>query len=136
MGAWGHLPFDNDATNDWSYELEGVDDLSHVEAAFDELEQVGADYLDQDIAANTLGACEVVARLLGHPGYTNAYTEKVDQWVVAHKLKPSPALLKRASAALDRILDTDSELCDLWEESEEGDAWRKAIEDLRVRVRP
>ena len=34
------------------------------------------------------------SRLQGHPGYTNAYTEKVDQWVAAHKLKPSAALLK------------------------------------------
>jgi hypothetical protein len=135
MGAWGHLPFDNDTTNDWAYGLEDVDDLSLVEGAFDELEAVGTDYLDQDVACNALGACEVLARLLGRPGYTNAFTEKVDQWVTAHKLKPSPALLKRASAAIDRILADDSELRELWEESEEGDAWRKSVDDLRALVR-
>jgi hypothetical protein len=135
MGAWGHLPFDNDTTNDWAYGLEDVDDLSLVEAAFDELEGVGTDYLDQDIACNALGACEVLARLLGHPGYTNAYTEKVDQWVAAHKLKPPAALFKRASAAIDRILDSDSELRELWEEGDEAGAWRAAIDDLRARVR-
>lgn len=135
MGAWGHLPFDNDATNDWAYGLEDVDDLSVVEAAFDELEEVGTDYLDQDIACNALGACEVLARLLGRAGYTNAYTEKVDQWVAAHRLKPSPALLQRACVALDRILADNSELCELWDEGDDGDAWRKAIADLRARVR-
>jgi Domain of unknown function (DUF4259) len=135
MGAWGHLPFDNDTTNDWAYGLEDVDDLSLVEAAFDELEEVGGDYLDQDIACNALGACEVLARLLGRPGYTNAYTEKVDQWVAAHKIKPRSAVLKRASAAIDRILASDSELRELWEEGDEAGAWRAAIEDLRARVR-
>jgi hypothetical protein len=135
MGAWGHLAFDNDTANDWAYGLEEVDDLSLVEAAFDEIEEVGAEYLDQDVACNALGACEVLARLLGHPGYTNAYTEKVDQWVAAHKLKPSSALLKRASAAIDRVLAENSELRDLWEEGDDGDAWRKSVEDLRARMR-
>jgi hypothetical protein len=136
MGAWGHLPFDNDTTNDWAYGLEEVDDLSLVEAAFDEIEQVGADYLDQDVACNALGACEVLARILGRPGYTNVYTEKVDQWVEAHKVKPPSALLKRASAAIDRILTSDSELRELWDEGDSGDLWREAIEDLRARMRP
>jgi hypothetical protein len=136
MGAWGHLPFDNDTTNDWAYGLEEVDDLSLVEAAFDEIEQVGADYLDQDVACNALGACEVLARILGRPGYTNVYTEKVDQWVEAHKVKPPSALLKRASAAIDRILTSDSELRELWDEGDSGDLWREAIEDLRARMHP
>jgi hypothetical protein len=135
MGAWGYLPFDDDATNDWAYGLDDVADLSLVEAAFDEIEAIGADYLETDIASHALGACEVLARLLGHPAYTNAYTEKVDQWVARHKLTPSPALLKRASAAIDRILGSDSELRQLWEESDDGDSWRRAIEELRVRVR-
>jgi hypothetical protein len=30
----------------------------------------------------------VLARLLGNPGYRNAYTEKVDRWVTAHALAP------------------------------------------------
>jgi hypothetical protein len=135
MGVWGHLPFDNDTTNDWAYGLEEVDDLSLVEAAFDEIEQLDADYLDQDVACNALGACEVLARLLGRPGYNNAYTEKVDQWVAAHKIKPPPALLNRASAALDRILAGDSELRELWEEGDKAELWRSAIDDLQARVR-
>lgn len=135
MGAWGHLAFDNDTANDWAYDLEKVDDLSLVESAFAELEEVGADYLDQDIACNALGACEVLARLQRHPGYTNAYTKKVDRWVAARKIKPSAPLLKRASAAIDRILAVNSELRELWEEGDDGDTWRKSVDDLRVRMR-
>ena len=36
--------------------------------------------------------CEVLARLLGHAGYTNPFTEPVDQWVATHEIKPPPAL--------------------------------------------
>ena len=135
MGAWGHLPFDDDTTNDWAYGLDEVDDLSLVETALDELEEVGTDYLDQDVACHALGACEVLARLLGRTGYTNTYTKKVDQWVAAHKIQPPPALLKRGVAAIDRILADNSELRALWEEGNHTAQWRAALEDLRSRVR-
>jgi hypothetical protein len=134
MGAWGELAFENDAANDWAYGLEEVDDLSLVESAFDELEAVGTDYLDQDVSCNALAACEVIARLRGHHGYKNAYTEKVDEWAAAHHLRPCAALLKRADAAINRILGENSELRDLWDESDEAGKWRSAVEDLRHRM--
>ena len=133
MGAWGELAFDNDTANDWAYDLDEVTDLSLVESTFDELEEVGDEYLDQDQACNALAACEVLARLKGNFGYRNAYTEKVDAWVAAHPHKPSQQLLSRASAAIDRILGDNSELRDLWEESG-PDAWRQSVEELRGRL--
>lgn len=135
MGAWGVLAFDNDAANDWACHLEGADDLALVESALDEVAATGTDYLDSDVACDALAACEVLARLRGQPGYTNAYTEKVDQWVAAHKgrIVPSEGLLARASAAIDRILDEDSELRELWGESD-GEEWRAAVEELRGRL--
>jgi Domain of unknown function (DUF4259) len=137
MGTWGYLTFDNDTTNDWANKLGSLDTLSLVESAFDELEKVGDDYLDADIASEALGACEVIARLLGNPGYTNTYTEKVDLWVATHQLKPSTKLVNRASAALNRILSDNSELRELCEDVDEGDKnndWHQAIDDLRNRL--
>jgi len=134
MGAWGELAFDNDAANDWAHGLEEVDDLSLVESALGELEDVGDEYLDQDVACNALAASEVLARLHGNFGYRNAYTEKVDTWVMAHPTKPGPALLKRASEAILRILGESSELRELWEEGDRN-SWRKSVEDLRQRLR-
>jgi hypothetical protein len=131
VGAWGHLAFDNDTTNDWASGLEKVDDLSLITSTFDELEDIGGDYLEVDIACNALGACEVIARLLGNPGYKNAYTEKVDLWVANHQIEPSLELLNRAVQAIDRILSDNSELCELWEGS---DAWHEAMQDLRARL--
>ena len=127
--------FDNDMANDWAYGLEETDDLSLVKSAFVELDQ-GADEdgLDSDLACNALAACEVLARLLGRPGYNDSYTEKVDDWVKAHRSVPPPALIVRANAAIDRVLAEDSELRELWDESEEGETWRKSVEELRARL--
>jgi uncharacterized protein DUF4259 len=133
MGTWGVLAFDNDNADDWAYDLDGLDDMSLVESAFDELEAVGSAYLDQHIACNTLAACEVIARLRGRPGYTNAYTEKVDRWVAAHRIDPAPELINRGTAAIARILGSNSELLQLWEDAD-AEPWRAAVADLRSRL--
>lgn len=134
MGTWGALAFDNDDAADWAFELEVADDLSPVESAFDAVEE-SEDYLEAPDAANALAACEVLARLNGKPGYQNAFTEKVDEWVAAHPQSPPAALLKRANAVIDRILGEESELKELWAEGGQMDAWLAAVEDLRKRLR-
>jgi hypothetical protein len=73
MGAWGARAFDNDDANDWAYELDGVSDLSLVGSAFDDVDAAGSGYLEQPPACNALAACEILARLRGRAGYTNAF---------------------------------------------------------------
>lgn len=134
MGAWGVLAFENDDANDWAYGLEEADDLSVVESAFEAIE-VANDYLEAPDASNALAACEVLARLNGKAGYKNAYTKKVDEWVAARPSTPSVALLMRADAVIDRILGLNSELNELWTESDEYGNWLASVEDLRRRLR-
>ena len=134
MGAWGVLAFDDDDANDWAYGLEEVDDLSLVESAFEVIEEAD-DYLEAPDASNALAACEVLARLNGKAGYKNAYTEKVDDWVAAHPVKPPAALLSRANSAIDRILSDDSELRELWADSDKNGEWLAAVENLRERLK-
>ncbi len=133
MGAWGALAFDNDDANDWAYDLDQTNDLSLIDSAIHDVESIGDQYLEQGIACNALAACEVLARLRGRPGYTNAYTEKVDRWVAAHQIEPPAQLIDRAAAAIDRILQGDSELRELWDEAE-PEPWRRAVVDLRTRL--
>jgi hypothetical protein len=127
------LAFDNDDANDWAYGLDGVSDLSLVESAFAEVESASDGNLEPGPACNALAACEVLARLRGRPGYTNAYTEKVDRWVAAHQVEPPSRLIARGGAAIVRILGPDSELREVWEEVGDEE-WRAAVEDLRNRM--
>jgi len=133
VGAWGVLAFDNDDANDWAYDLDGVSDLSLVKSAFEQIEALRSGYLEQGLACNALAACEVLARLRGRPGYTNAYTDKVDQWVATHQIDPPMGLIARGEAAIVRILGPESELRELWEEAGDQE-WRAAVDDLRTRM--
>lgn len=133
MGTWGILTFDNDDATDWAFALENTADLSLVEAALAAVEQAD-DFLEAPEACNALAACEVLARLRGRPGYADPYTANVDSWVAAHPVTPRPALISRALGAIDRILAADSELRELWSDSEYEAQWLTAVEDLRRRV--
>jgi hypothetical protein len=134
MGAWGTGIFDNDTACDWAYELEGQRDLGVIERTLDAVLD-GDDAPDADIGEEALAAAEALARLQGHWGVRNSYTERMDAWVEAAALAPPRALVRRAHAAIDRILAADSELVELWSESDEFDAWKAAVAELRARLR-
>lgn len=134
MGAWGIGAFENDTACDWSDDLLETSDLTLLKTA---LKQVidEEEYLDSDLACEAIAACEVIALLLGHESVSDAYTESIETWVAANKsLNPKP-LLPLAHQALDRILAPDSELLELWQETEEADTWKASLETLRAKLK-
>lgn len=134
MGAWGTGVFDNDTACDWAYGLEGQGDLALIERTLDTVLAAAGEYLDASDAEEALAAIETIARLQGHWGVRNSYTANVDAWVEKIKLQPPPALVQKAHAAIDRILGEDSELMELWDDSDSLDEWKRAVEELRSRV--
>lgn len=96
---------------------------------------MGEDYLDAADAVEALAASEVIARLQGNFGTRDAYTEPVDNWVKANRLEITPELARKAHTAIDRILGADSELAELWEESDSLDEWKGSVLELRSRIR-
>jgi hypothetical protein len=133
MGAWGTGTFDNDTACDWTYDLEQAKDLSFVGDTLAAVMAVGDEYLDSDEACAGLAACEVLARLQGHWGVRNAYTETVDKWVSAHVGQPPAELISEALLVIDRVLSPPSELLELRSEGDSQE-WRAAVADLRKRV--
>ena len=134
MGTWSVDAFGNDDAADWAHELEDAEDLSPIHEAIEAVLAVGDEYLEGPQAAIALAAIEVLARLGGNPGEKSAYTDTVDKWILSTELKPTVELLDKAQAAIVRILAEDSELKELWEESDEYDSWSASIDDLRTRV--
>jgi hypothetical protein len=134
MGAWGVGIFENDAACDWAADLVGGEDLSAVAETLRLILETSDDYLDADLASQGLAACEVIARLKGNWGTRDAYTEKLDEWVTARRAVPATYLVEQARAAITRVLKSPSELLELWEESDDSQAWHESVSDLFARV--
>jgi len=134
MGTWSVDAFGNDDAADWAHELAEADGLDPIEEAIDAVLSVGDDYLEAPEAAIALAAADVLARLGGNPGEKSSYTEAVDEWVATMQLKPSAELIDKAQAAIARVLADDSELKELWEDSDDHDAWLTSVDELRTRL--
>lgn len=134
MGAWDMDSFDNDTACDWAFDLEDSEDLQFVIKTLDEIPLNSDEEVDADDACCAIAACEAIARLKGNWGRRDAHSEPVDKWVEAHPTQPGEELISKATAVLDRILGDNSELRDLWEETEHYGVWRASVENLRNRT--
>ena len=131
MGTWSHEPFGNDTAGDWAYALEERSDYSLVAQAIQSVLDNGPDYLDSDLAVEAVAAAEVLAKALGRGTQADAYTKAVDAWVASVAAKPSAELLSQARNALTRILGPDSELRELWEDSDDFESWEASMQALQ-----
>lgn len=131
MSAWSHNPFGNDDASDWANKLTNSEDLSVILEALDNIIEQGSEYLEAPDASEGIAAIEVIAKLLGNGTQTDSYTEEIDTWVATTKLKPNSKILKKAQKVIDRILGEDSELLELWSDSDDFEKWKKSIMNLR-----
>lgn len=130
MGAWGYGNFDNDTVLDWVGELLETEDLSLISEA---IEMVFDDNdLDADTASIAVGAIEILAALQNRPGHAGYDDEELDAWINRHKGQGEELLLD-ARTALGKIL-SESELKELWEESDSFEDWVKTIKELERRL--
>jgi hypothetical protein len=137
MGTWDTGIFDNDTACDWAQTLVERDDLALVDAALDGAIETRNACLDADQGAEALAAAEVVARLQGRWGERNVYTERMDAWIERQTVAPASALVQKAVQAVDRVLQSPSELRELWEDAgSDFEAWQAVLVDLRCRIRP
>jgi hypothetical protein len=134
MGAWGIGAFDNDVASDFVATLTKSSDLSAIEASFNRVFEIGANYLEAPDAEEALAAADVVARLCGKCGEKNAYTAKIDEWVSQCKVAPDATLIKNARRSIQRIMEAPSELLELWESSEDYESWKKNLGQLLTRL--
>ena len=129
MGAWGIGSFDNDDAADWVYELE---ESSGAEAIRTALQAISPDaYLEAPECSSALAAAEVVAALKGHPLAT--LPPEIVTWVADSNVEVDDELLSAALMAIHRI-ETESELRELWQETDDFNAWLATLNDLQLRL--
>lgn len=131
MGAWDIGPFDNDDAADWLYQLEESDDTSVIAAALDSVTEVGDDYLEAPDCSCALAAAEIVAALHGHP--MAGLSDEAKAWLEKNRGLDVSELVEEAVAAVQRVR-TNSELKELWEESDELPKWEASLDDVTRRL--
>jgi uncharacterized protein DUF4259 len=131
MGARGVGSFQNDDADDWVATLVEADDLTPITEALAAAASDGA-YLELLEAAPALAAAEVVAALKGEPGPD--LPEAVGAWVAARGMAGVSAALLASAQRVVAQVRADSELKELWEESDEAAAWRAVVGSLQARL--
>lgn len=133
MGTWAEDAFGNDTACDWAGDFAENPSLSALEEAI-KLVLEADDYLDVDEACEGLVAIEIVARLKGNWGERSAYSEEVDKWVESVNIVPSSELISASENAIKRILASNSELQELWDEDGINEQWHQEMNALLTRV--
>lgn len=127
MGTWDIGPFDNDTAADWSGALDDASADARRDLVLAALTRAAdtTGFLDSEIGEEAVAAAALVAAQCpgGEPA-DSAYGPR----------EPVPDLTGlRAPAlrALDRVLTEESELLELWAESDSA-SWKAAVDRLRA----
>jgi hypothetical protein len=127
MGTWSEDNFGNDDAGYWIYSLEKSKGIGTLMSAI-KLVNSSSDYLEAPDCSEALAASEVIAAALTED--FSQVPEKAKNWVSKKRgifgKKPNIELEHAVEAikAVQKILK-DSELKELWEESEGYSNWEK-----------
>ncbi len=132
MGAWGINTFENDDASDWLGEFCDKPQEDLLFDAFAAVNDIGDEYLEAPESSAALAAAEVVAALRGKS--SASLPDEAQECLRNFKLKPTDELLAAAQKAVARV-QTDSELKELWDESEDAAQWQTTVQDLAGRLK-
>ena len=134
MGAWNISNFDNDTAGDWLYEFEENPSIVFLEKTIDSVFK--EEYIDSDIALEALAAIEVITLIKGDSKEKREELEALENInfeVLGNEINAT--LYNKSIKCCNLILNEEnSELYDLWEESDSLDDWKDVILDLKQRI--
>ena len=142
MGAWGIKTFENDGAMDWLGEFLDAPSETRILNTFSAQPTViqpgligklmgkKAESIPGELEGDeVLAAAEVVASILGRPSTTIP-----DELKNLPAISISPTTVSKALSAIDEIMK-DSNLKECWEETDDFQAWKAEVEDLRTRLK-
>lgn len=133
MGAWASDSFSNDDALDW---LQDFVEAPTIEMLRDTLEHVTTLDPDDDLegpdCSEAIAAAEIVAALNGKPAAN--LPDDLKTWLQSDHGLTAGELRPIASATVKRIAE-NSELKELWEESDFYEKWTTEVSDLMRRLR-
>jgi hypothetical protein len=131
MGAWDNGNFGNDDAMDFVSDVQNKDSI--VNAIVTISNTALNEYIESPDCCNALAAIEYIATALGNTA--KDFPEEALEWVSDNKLLllQDEKLIINAHLALEKI-KTNSELKELWEETEEFEDWLNIVEGLKKRI--
>ena len=133
MGAWGSDSFENDDAADWLGDFcDAPDELSISNALSTVAEMNAAQYLEAYECSVGIAAAEVVSALKAAPNAN--LSDEAKDCISNLEIKSPPRMVSLALKALERI-KTNSELKELWDESENPAEWYEAVTNLEQRLK-
>ena len=128
MNLWGTGPFDNDSGKAFIDEVRQDGDYALAEA-FDVVLDADMDFIEAEEGQRALAAAEVLRSVL-----TDDTSRIVDaglrDWVQNADVAALEPLRTSAFHALKRVLSSESELPELWEDEADAQEWRTDTEHL------
>ena len=129
MGTWGIGSFENDDAADFMIDLLDSGDLSLIREVLDNV-LTSTEYVEAPDATLAIVAAEIVAAARGRPTLAAQQEEGLADWLARVRPAIDVDLVRQARDALARILADNSELRELWEETDEATAWRAVVDEL------
>jgi hypothetical protein len=131
MGAWGAGSFENDDAADWLADFCGAPNKQSIVDALAGVADMGAaEYLEGPDCSVGIAAAELVAALKGAPN--RDLTAEARDCVT--KLESEDANLPSLALKTVERIKTNSELKELWDESETQSEWYASLSDLEARL--
>lgn len=131
MGTWGPGSFDNDDASDWIADFcDNPDETAITDTLLAVINTDG--YLDASECFSGIAAAEVIAALKDAPNPNLSGEAK--ECIAALQTNADDDKVTLALSVIERIR-AESELKELWEESEDASEWYQALDDLEQRLR-
>lgn len=130
MGAWDSHPFDNDDALDWFAELEENGPEYIREAVATACQAAPEDYFDAYEGSITVAAVALTAAAR-KPELRAILHDDAIAWLDSSGFAPDAALVALCRKAMARVLGGNSELKDLWEDTEYYEQWCAEMKELK-----
>jgi tetratricopeptide (TPR) repeat protein len=131
MGSWDVGSFNNDGGSDW---LEQLLQSRGADKIFRALMVVSnnKDYLEVNDCEQAIAAAELVAAAVGEPSQT--LPGEVSHWLEGKDLRLGSELVDLALRVVERVAK-NSELKELWDDTDSALEWYATVDDLAGRLR-
>ena len=132
MGDWDVGAFGNDTAKEWLIELMSGESTSPILRAIVNVAKLPAtDYLQAPECEIAIAASELVVAARGNP--SSQLPTDTASWIANRKFVAGKEVVAMALKVLRRI-EENSELKELWSDTDSAGEWRRSIGDLKKRL--